>query len=99
MLWRCISMQHEHKNFNVHLPGVQKNVPLVEDCPSPKGTFFLGHPVWNLVRRFYPACLRGVQRDSGEYGGNLFWIDRKKGILSLTVLNNNPTFYTKVYFY
>ena len=23
----------------------QKNVPLGEVCPSPKGTFFLGHPV------------------------------------------------------
>ena len=44
------------------------------------------------------CLLEGVQRDSGEYGGNLFWIDRKKGIVSLTVLNNHPTFYKKSIF-
>ena len=39
-----------------HTRCPRKNVPLDEVCPSPKGTFFLGHPVylegWHASNRF-----------------------------------------------
>ena len=37
----------------------QKNVPLGEVCPSPKGTFFLGHPVYvgMLFGEFFQTVL------------------------------------------
>ena len=48
---------HHHTG---RIPGVpKKNVPLGDVCPSPKGTFFLGHPVY--------ACLEPIGQDHSNF--------------------------------
>ena len=45
----------------------QKNVPLGEVCPSPKGTFFLGHPVDTIYYIMHLSALDNVHFSKKKY--------------------------------